>query len=74
MMLTSFNHELRTPTNIISNGAEVVKKHVSKQGLKTVEIIICSTHFLISLVNDVMDYSALQSGELKLHYEVVDVR
>jgi signal transduction histidine kinase len=36
--------------------------------------MICSAKFLISLVNDVLDFAALQSGKFRLTFENADIR
>ena len=61
-------HELRTPSNAILNLALDIQtnEHLSVQGQTDVEIIISATSFLLSLINDLLDFSRILHGKFSL--------
>ena len=66
--LARMSHEIRTPLNAIIGMAEISKAAVDDK-VKTVssvnQIIVSSRH-LLSLINDVLDMSKIESGNLEL--------
>ncbi len=73
--LSSMSHELRTPLNAISGFSQLLAMEDSlNDELKGFvnEINIASLH-LLSLINDILDMSKIESGKLLLHKEQVDV-
>ena len=72
-MFASVNHELRTPINAIQNSLTCMKPFVSTMGMMYLEICQSSSGFLLSLVNDTLDFAQLQAGKFKMVYEEVDV-
>jgi signal transduction histidine kinase len=74
IMFASVNHELRTPINGIQNSLMCLKPHVDPLAQQYFDICESSASFLLSLVNDTLDYAQLQSGKFKCNLEEVDVR
>lgn len=68
MMHSAFNHELRTPCNAIINSAQTISDHAQGRVKKSAKIQLSAVWQLIYLVDDVLDYNALQNGELKLYF------
>ena len=66
--LANMSHEIRTPLNAILGFAELAKLE-KDQALQRDYIngIWSSSEALISLVNDVLDYSKIEAGKLELH-------
>jgi signal transduction histidine kinase/DNA-binding response OmpR family regulator len=65
--LSNMSHELRTPLNAINGYAEIISKSsLNKEQNEAIEIIRNSSEILISLVNDILDYSKINSEKLKL--------
>ena len=66
--LANMSHEIRTPLNGILGFTDVLtKKELDKDSKRYVEIIHKSGQTLLSVVNDILDYSKLESGELTLY-------
>ena len=73
IMYTSINHELRTPINAIINSLMIMKPHINQMAQQYFEICESSSGFLLSLVNDTLDFACLQAGKFKMNYELIDV-
>jgi signal transduction histidine kinase len=72
------SHELRTPLNAILGFADVLIKGVDGRLTETqreeVQQIRDSGAHLNDLIEDILDLSAIESGQLKLHPAEVDLR
>jgi signal transduction histidine kinase len=73
-MFASVNHELRTPINAIQNSLQILRPFISQQSIQYYDICESSCSFLLSLVNDTLDYAQMQAGKFKMNFEPVDVR
>jgi two-component system, sensor histidine kinase ChiS len=73
--LTSTSHELRTPLHGIIGLAESLREssRLNADQRSTVSLIISSGIRLSSLVNDVLDFSRLRTGQLQLHPKSVNI-
>jgi signal transduction histidine kinase len=71
--LASMSHELRTPLNSVINFTKFVAKGtmgpVNDEQKEALEEAIDSAKHLLSLINDVLDMSKIESGSLKLFVE-----
>lgn len=67
--LANISHEIRTPMNGIIGFSELLanEKLTKKEIIKYAEIINSSGVQLLSIVNDVLDISKIESGVVKLH-------
>jgi signal transduction histidine kinase/CheY-like chemotaxis protein len=69
--IASVSHELRTPMNAIMGFNELLKDHQANN--PKVQEILNLTHqsgeHLLTVINDVLDYSQFQSGKLGIHPE-----
>lgn len=74
IMFTSISHELRTPINAIQNSLHCMRSSVSTAGLIYLDICDSSSSFLLSLVNDTLDFAQLQAGKFKMNFETINVR
>ncbi|TAE57749.1 MAG: CBS domain-containing protein [Nostocales cyanobacterium] len=73
--LANMSHEIRTPMNAILGFADLLKSDVTEPNLVNyVESIIASGQNLLSLINDILDLSKIESGKLELFYEPVNLR
>lgn len=57
IMFTSISHELRTPINAITNSLTCMRTYVSPAGMFYLDICDSSSAFLLSLVNDTLDFA-----------------
>lgn len=68
--LAAVSHELRSPLNAILGFADVLMDEVdgplSPSAREEVEQIRGSGHHLLGLINDLLEFSALESGQLRL--------
>src|SRR5262249_23917898 len=71
--LASMSHELRTPLNAVINFTKFVAKGsmgpVNQEQADTLYEVIDSAKHLLSLINDVLDMSKIESGSLNLFVE-----
>lgn len=68
MLLRTVSHELRTPTNAMLSMAELIMDdpQVSMENKERLDIIYCSCSYLLCLINDLLDYSQMVAGCLKI--------
>ncbi|WP_423127688.1 hybrid sensor histidine kinase/response regulator [Gaoshiqia sp. Z1-71] len=67
MFVATVSHEMRTPVNAIYGLTEqMLKKTHSNEVTTDLEIVYKSAQHLISLVNDTLDFSKIESQKLKL--------
>lgn len=73
--LTNMSHDFRTPMNAISGFATIALDHMEDTGRvrDCLHKILLSSDHLLSLVNDILDVSRIESGKLSLSEEVVDL-
>jgi len=75
--LAAVSHELRSPLNAILGFADILMTEVdgplSAEAREEVEQIRGSGKHLLDLINDILEYSALESGQLKLSRSRVDL-
>ncbi|MGZ4291791.1 MAG: ATP-binding protein [Gaiellaceae bacterium] len=76
--LANMSHELRTPLNAILGFSQVLEKRLfgelnSKQG-EYVEDIRSSGNHLLSLINDVLDLSKVEAGQIELEVAPFSLR
>jgi signal transduction histidine kinase len=75
--LAAVSHELRTPLNAILGFADVLMTEVdgplTAEAREEVEQIRGSGKHLLDLINDILEFSALESGQLKLSRGRVDL-
>ena len=73
--LANMSHDIRTPLNAILGYSQVIADDPSNVNLvkTSVEKIQISGDSLLSLVNDVLDYSKIESGFVQLHEEPTDL-
>ena len=75
--LAALSHELRTPLNAILGFTDVLLSEVdgplSADAEENLSVVRNSGQHLRALIDDILDLSALESGELRLNCKVIDV-
>ncbi len=74
--IATVSHELRTPMNAILGFNAMLLKRVKDrpQALKILNHTRQSADHLLTVINDVLDYSQLQAGQIKVQPEVFALR
>ena len=74
--LANMSHELKTPLNSINIISSILKKNsknnLDEEQIKSLEIINSCGNDLLYLINDVLDLSKLEAGEISLNYDEVN--
>ncbi len=75
--LSRMSHELRTPLNAVLGFTQLLQIEARKSGqaeqLAKLEHVRAAGDHLLSLINDVLDLSGLEAGEIKLSLRPVDL-
>ncbi len=73
--LFNMSHDLRTPMNAIIGYAELMEKHWGEQEITTgyLEKLKSASHFLLSLINNVLEMARIESGKEVLHETVCNI-
>ncbi len=75
--IATMSHELRTPLNAILGFSSVLLRHfqekLDSQQANMIERIFENGRQLLSLIEDVLDFSKLRSNKLELHLETFDL-
>jgi len=66
--LANMSHDIRTPMNAIVGYTNIAKTHLHDIDIvkDSLDKIGSSSHFLLSLINDVLDMSKIESGKMQL--------
>ncbi len=73
--IATVSHELRTPMNAILgfNDMLLTRAQDNPQALKILNHTRQSADHLMTVINDVLDYSQLQAGKIRVQYETFDL-
>lgn len=74
--LSHMSHDIRTPINGIMGMTDIALKNIGNQEkiLDCLNKISGSSQHLLSLVNDVLDMSRIESGKTKMNHDNFDIR
>ncbi len=72
--LANMSHEIRTPLNGIIGFSDLLKYKINEPNqLHYLDIIIRSGNTLLQIINDILDLSKIEAGQLKIEYETIDL-
>ena len=73
--LANMSHEVRTPMNAIIGFSEILNDRELgwDQRLEFTKIVVDSSHQLLSIVDDIMEISQLESGNILLEVDALDL-
>jgi signal transduction histidine kinase/CheY-like chemotaxis protein len=74
IFLSTMSHELRTPLNGIVGTANLLSSGDLKDVTKQIDLIKNLSEHMLGLVNDVLDYSKIESGKLQLSQNSFNVK
>lgn len=76
--LASVTHELRTPLNLIINNMDFMRigafGDVNAEQVSRLDQTIRSAEHLLYLINDLLDISKIEAGEMQLHIQPTDIQ
>ncbi|MBX2834940.1 MAG: response regulator [Micavibrio sp.] len=73
--LANMSHEIRTPLNGIIGAADLLRKtDMNSDQMKYLQVITNSGDTLLALINDILDISKIEAGELEINSEPVVLR
>jgi signal transduction histidine kinase len=74
--LSHMSHDIRTPINGIMGMTEIAMKNAENPNKikDCLAKIDASSHHLLSLINDVLDMSRIESGKVKINHKSFDIR
>jgi signal transduction histidine kinase/ActR/RegA family two-component response regulator len=75
IFLANMSHELRTPLNAILGYSEIMKEdYADNENLnKDVSKIYVAGNHLLSIIDDILDISKIESGKMETYFEPVQV-
>ena len=73
--LANMSHDIRTPMNAIVGYTNIAKtnKHQPEMVADALDKIGSSSHYLLSLINDILDISKIESGKMQISYGPCDL-
>lgn len=73
--LTNISHELRTPMNGVLGMTELLfGTHLNEEQVDYASVVRDSAQALLAMIDDILDFSNLEVGQLKLSLEEVNLR
>lgn len=73
--IATMSHEIRTPMNGIIGMIELLKgSPLSSAQMQQIDVIQRSGQSLLSIINDILDYSKIEAGKLKLEEHTFDLQ
>jgi len=74
--LANMSHEIRTPMNSIIGFSSLLQERRLEEDkkVKYLDIITTNADHLLRLIDDIIDISKIESGDIELHHEPVDIQ
>ncbi|MBI1977343.1 MAG: hybrid sensor histidine kinase/response regulator [Candidatus Omnitrophica bacterium] len=76
--IASVSHDVRTPLNAVQESISLILDGIvdthKEKGKQVLEIAKRSLRRLTAMINDLLDFSKLEAGKMRLHFELCDVQ
>lgn len=76
--IASVSHDIRTPLNSVQESIALILDGIvdvqQEKGKRVLEIAKRSISRLGSMINDLLDFSKLEAGKMRLHFEPTDIQ
>jgi len=73
--LANMSHEIRTPMNAIIGFTDLLEKNIQNSTNRNyIKSVQDSSKMLLTIINDILDISKIEAGELKIEYIPTDIR
>ncbi|QOP42512.1 HAMP domain-containing protein [Sulfurimonas sediminis] len=74
--ISNMSHELRTPLNAIIGFSQflIAYEDLTQDQQETVGNIESSAHYLLGMINDILDIAKIEAGKMEAHIENVDLK
>jgi signal transduction histidine kinase/CheY-like chemotaxis protein len=76
IFISKMSHELRTPLNAILGFSDLLlkKDNLKNSDQKALKVIYSSGTFLLTLINDILNISSVESNKISIQEDVVDIQ
>lgn len=73
--LSNMSHDIRTPMNAIVGMTEIASKHLDDPAYvkSCLENVSVASHYLLDIINNVLDMSRIESGQFTLSEDVIEL-
>jgi len=73
--ISNMSHELRTPLNAIIGFSQymITYEDLSDEQQDTMVNIESSAHYLLEMINDILDIAKIEAGRMEAHFEKTDI-
>lgn len=73
--LANFSHEIRTPMNAIMGFSYLLRQEDRTEAEKKefIDLVISSSQYLLNLINEIIDISRIEAGELILNIKLTNI-
>ena len=70
----NMSHEICTPLNAIVGFSEIIAvTENEEEKLQYLEIIQKNSNLLLQLINDILDWSRIESGKSEMHFQQIEI-
>lgn len=74
LLLSNMSYEIRIPMNGIIGMIDVLKQtKITPEQKEYLEVIANSSDSLLSTINDILDYSKIETGQIAINYNVLNI-